>query len=126
MGGESGAIAVMTFDIEGIGEGTVVDARLVLTGTGDTGGTGGNINALPGVWVDESSASWNEVASLGGQNVGWVGWIEPGSETAVDVTGSVTADGSVTFVIEGTPDQVVAITSSESGVPPYLVLTVET
>jgi hypothetical protein len=126
VGGESGALAVLTFEVDGIDEGTVVNARLVLTGTGDTAGAGGNLTVLPGVWLDESSTTWNEIASLGGQNAGWVDWIQPGGETVIDVTGTVTADGSMTFVIEGTPDQMVAVASSESGAPPYLVLTIET
>lgn len=124
-GGELGAVAVLTFGVDGVAEGTVVDARLVLTGTGDTAGAGGNLTALPGVWLDESSVTWNEVAALGGQNAGWVEWIQPGSETSIDVTGTVTSDGLVTFVIEGMPDQMVAIASSEGGAPAYLVLTIE-
>lgn len=124
-GGESGAAAVLTFAVDGVGESTVVDARLVLTGTGETAGAGGNLTSLPGVSLDESSTTWNEVATLGGQNAGWVEWIQPGVETSIDITGAVTSDGLVTFVIEGTPDQMVAIASSESGAPAYLVLTIE-
>jgi hypothetical protein len=124
-GGESGAVAVLTFEVDGIDEGTVVNARLALTGTGDTAGAGGNLTSLPGVWLDESATTWNDVASRGGQYAGWVEWIQPGGETTIDVTGSVTSDGSITFVIEGTTEQVVAIASRESGAPPYLVLTIE-
>ena len=125
VGGESGAAAVLTFEVAGVDAGTVVDARLVLTGTGEIAGVGGNLVSLPGVWLNESSTTWNEIAALGGQKAGQVEWIQPGAETSIDVTGTVTSDGSITFVVEGMPDQTVAIASSESGAPAYLVLTIE-
>jgi hypothetical protein len=124
-GGEAGAIAVITLQVEGVAEGDVVDARLVLTGAGVASGAGGELIALPGVWLDETSTTWNDVANAGGWSAGWVDWIQPGVETTIDVTGVVTGDGSVTFVIEGTPEQLVAIGSSDGGDPAYLVLTVE-
>lgn len=125
VGGESSAAAVLTFEVAGVDAGTVVDARLVLTGTGETAGVGGTLTALPGVWLDESSTTWNDVASFGGQNAGWVEWVQPGVETSIDVTGTVTSDGSITFIVEGLPDQMIVIASSESGAPAYLVLTIE-
>ncbi|MDQ3540025.1 MAG: discoidin domain-containing protein [Chloroflexota bacterium] len=125
VGGESGAVAVLTFEVDGIEEGRVIDARLVLSGTGDTTGAGGNLTALPGVSLDEHATTWTEVKSLGGQNVGWVDALQPGGQTVVDVTGIVTADGSITFIVEGVPNQQVAIASRESGAPPRLELTIE-
>jgi len=125
LGGESGAVAVLTFEVDGVGEGAIVDARLVLAGMGDTAGVGGNLVSLPGISLDESSTTWNDVASLGGQNAGWVEWIQPGVDTSIDVTGTVASDGVITFVIEGTPEQTVAIASGESGAPAYLLLTIE-
>jgi hypothetical protein len=53
-----------------------------------------------------------------------VNWVDPGVEIAIDVTGTVTADGIVTFAIAGSPDQVAAIASRESGTPPRLVVDV--
>jgi hypothetical protein len=86
---------------------------------------------VPGAIVDESS--WNHdtvsVTSLppalrADGSAASVDWFDPGVETAIDVTGTVAADGTVTFAIAGTPDQVVAIASRESGTPPRLVVTV--
>jgi hypothetical protein len=124
-GGDAGAIAAITFQIEVVAEGEVVSARLVLTGTGDASGAGGELIALPGLWLDETSTTWNDVANAGGWSAGWVEWIQPGGETAIDVTGVITGDGTVTFVIEGTPEQIVVIGSSDGGTPAYLVLTIE-
>lgn len=124
-GGEAGALVVLTFPIEGVGAGTVVDARLVITGSGESGGEGGQLRVIEGVWFDETTASWNDVANAGGEDGPWIGWIEPGGRTVIDVTGVVSTDGTISFVLEGTPGQAVAIASTESGTPAYLVITVE-
>jgi len=124
-GGDDGALAVLTFPIEGVGAGTVVNAQLVVTGAGESGGEGGQLRAIEGAWFDEASATWNDVTNAGGEDGPWIGRIEPGEETAIDVTGVVSADGTVSFVLEGTPDQAVAIASRESGSPAYLVIIVE-
>jgi hypothetical protein len=57
--------------------------------------------------------------------VGWVDTISPGGQTVVDVTGVVNADGTISFVIPGTPDGTVGIGSKEIGAGAYLELTVE-
>lgn len=125
VGGESGAIAVLTFEVDGVDDGTVVDAQLVITGAGEASGSGGQLRVIDGVPLGESSTTWNDIANAGGGNAGEIGWIEPGGETVTDVTGIVTADGTVSFVIEGTPGQQLAVASTESGTPAYLVLTIE-
>jgi hypothetical protein len=43
----------------------------------------------------------------------------------VNVTGVVSADGTITFVLVGTPEQVATIASREAGAPARLELTVE-
>jgi hypothetical protein len=53
-----------------------------------------------------------------------LGWVEPGVTTAIDVAGIVAADGTVTFVLLGSPDAEVAVSSKEGAAPPRLVLTV--
>ncbi|HVL23109.1 MAG TPA: discoidin domain-containing protein [Thermomicrobiales bacterium] len=124
-GGEDAAVVTLTFDVQGIAAGTVVDAQLVLTGGGETGGAGGELRVLPGVWIDEYGATWSQAQGLGGGGAGWVDWITPGAETRVSVTGVVSADGTVSFLLMGTPEQVATITSHESGAPARLELTVE-
>lgn len=125
VGGESGAVAILTFEIEGIAEATVVDADLVITGTGDADGSGGPLRVIDGDPFDESSVTWNQVAGTSGGAAGGIDWVEPGAETRIDVSSVITADGSITFVIEGVPDQQIAIASAESDSPSYLVLTIE-
>lgn len=124
-GGEDGAVAVLTFEVEGIGAGTVVDARLVLTGAAGSGGGGGRIRVVEGVWFDEYSVTWNDVSNAGGWIATETGSIQPGVESVVDVSGIVAADGTISFVIEGISEQPLAIASRESGPAAYLVLTVE-
>jgi len=124
-GGEAGVLGVLVFPVEDIGAGRVVEAQLVVTGAGETGGNGGRLRVIEGAWFDESNATWNDVANAGGWDATEVGWIQPGGETVVDVTGIVTADGPITFIIEGTPEQPVAIASTESGAGAYLVITIE-
>ena len=48
----------------------------------------------------------------------YVAWTEPWFEVAVDVTGSVQADGTVTFLLSGAPDVPIDFGSRESGAPP--------
>lgn len=123
-GGSNGAQTVLTFSVEGIGTGTVVSAQLVLTGSGETAGSGGNL--LVGyLGFDEYGVTANQVAAAGLGGAGWVDSIAPGGQTVVDVTGIVTADGTVSFVITGTPDGTVGIASRENGALAMLVITVE-
>ncbi len=121
VGGADQAMALVSFDVSGIESGTVVTATLVLTGA--ESGPAGTVTVLPGVRIDESSATW--ATAQNGIVVGQGGWITGGAQTTVDVTGYVTSDGVVTFVITGSPEEVAAITSRESGVPAYLVLVIE-
>jgi hypothetical protein len=130
-GGTVGAVALMTFSVEGIGAGTVVEAKLVLTGAGDIGGVGGVIGMAPGYWVDEATLIYNEAPVAGlpaavraDGSAATLDWIEPWTEVAVDVTGSVTTDGTMTFVVTGTAEQAIALASRESGAPAYLQITV--
>ncbi|MGC4107690.1 MAG: SH3 domain-containing protein [Thermomicrobiales bacterium] len=124
-GGPDGAQTVLTFNVDGIGAGTVVSATLVITGSGGTAGSGGNLLVGYGTWFDEYSVTANQIAGAGLGSAGWVDTISPGSQTFIDVTGIVTADGTISFVITGTPDATAGIGSKETGTPAYLELTVE-
>jgi uncharacterized protein YgiM (DUF1202 family) len=129
-GGPNGSIAFMTFQIEGIGSGTVTSARLVITGTGSSGGNGGSVGVIPGYWLDESTATYATIAGSIGAAIAsegsgsYLGWIEPGVESIADVTGSVRSDDVITFAITGLPDAKVSISSREGGVPGRLEVTV--
>ncbi|MGC4189655.1 MAG: SH3 domain-containing protein [Thermomicrobiales bacterium] len=124
-GGPDGAQTVLTFSVEGIGAGTVVSAQLVLTGSGDASGSGGTLLVGYGTWFDEYGVTANQIAGSGLGSGGWVDAISPGATTVVDVTGIVTGDGTISFVITGTPDAAVGIGSKETGAPAYLELTIE-
>ncbi len=119
-GGSDGNVVLMTFAIEGIGPGTVVEVKLVLTSAGNSGG--GTIGILPGVAVDEG-ATYAALPVSGVPAIGPV-WLDAGAVTSLDLTGVVTGDGLVTFVLSGTADSAFAIASRESDTPPVLSLTV--
>jgi murein DD-endopeptidase MepM/ murein hydrolase activator NlpD len=128
-GGSVGAAAYLTFEVAGVPAGGVLDAQLVLTGVGDAAGPGGVLGVLPGAWVDEAATYATAPPSAGpaltaAGTVATVDWLQPGVETVVDVSGSVAADGLVTFVVVGSPEAMAAIASRESGAPPRLVVTV--
>ncbi|MGH2551119.1 MAG: DUF7594 domain-containing protein, partial [Thermomicrobiales bacterium] len=130
-GGADGAIAYITFSVEGVGAGTVTDAYLVLTGGGDGAG-GSTIYAIPGMWLDEASATYNNLPSQGlspaidvSGNAAYLPYIGWGEESWINVAGTIYGDGTITFVITGTPDALATLTSRESGVAPRLELTVQ-
>jgi len=128
IGGPQGAVALISFDVSGIGEGTVLSALLTFTGAGDAGAPGGSVGVIYD-YVARDGLTANEVPDGGSAlNVhgvpSWFEAVEPGGLTAVDVTGSVSGDGKITFVMPGQPDATGSIYSTESGVSPQLILTV--
>jgi hypothetical protein len=132
VGGPSVAMTYITFQIIGAEEGSVVAARLILTGAGETAGAGGVVSILPEVWIDEAHMTFSNAPAYGGAaaltangDPATYQSLEPGREIAIDISGSVTGDGVLTFVLVGTPDVVAAIASRESESPPRLIVTVE-
>ena len=128
IGGPQGAVALISFDVAGIGEGEVLSALLTFTGAGEAGAPGGSVGVIYDYVVSDGLTA-NEVPDGGSAlNVhgvpSWFEAVEPGGLTAVDVTGSVSADGTITFVMPGQPETSGSIYSMESGIPPQLILTV--
>jgi hypothetical protein len=128
IGGPQGAVTLISFDVTGIGEGTVLSALLTFTGAGATGAPGGSVGVIYDYVVPDGLTA-NEVPDGGSAlNVhgvpSWFEAVEPGGLTAVDVTGSVFGDGTITFVLPGQPDATGSIYAMESGIPPQLILTV--
>jgi hypothetical protein len=128
IGGPDGAVTLISFDVSGVGEGTVVSALLTFTGAGDTGGPGGNVGVIYDYVVSDGMTA-NDVPDGGSAlNVhgvpAWFEAVEPGGLTAIDVTGSVYGDGVITFVLPGQPEATSSMYAVESGVPPELILTV--
>ncbi len=130
-GGESGEAALISFSVEGIAAGTVISASLVLTSYGDIGAAPGFVYAIAGYYVEEQALTYSGIALDGLQPalrvdglVTAIDWIEPGQEIWIDVTGSVTAEGLITFVIPSNAENPVRFSSREGGAPPKLVITI--
>jgi len=128
IGGPQGAVTLISFDVTGIGEGTVLSALLTFTGAGESGAPGGSVGVIYD-YVARDGLTANDVPDGGSAlNVhgvpSWFEAVEPGGLTAVDVTGSVSGDGKITFVLPGQPEATGLIDAVESGIPPQLILTV--
>ena len=128
IGGPEGAVTLISFDITGIGEGTILSALLTFTGAGTAGAPGGSVGVIYDYVVPDGLTA-NSVPDGGSAlNVhgvpSWFEAVEPNGLSAVDVTGSVSGDGTITFVLPGQPEATGSIYAMESGIPPQLVLTV--
>lgn len=128
MGGSNRAVALISFSVEGLGDGVVLGARLTFHGAGYDGGPGGPVEVIYD-YVTADGITANDVPStqtaLNVQGApSWFERVEPEGITAVDVTGSVYGDGTLTFVLPGQSDASAAISAIESGIPPQLILTV--
>ena len=128
IGGPEGAVTLISFDVTGIGEGTVLSALLTFTGAGDVGAPGGSVGVIYD-YVARDGLTANDVPDGGtALNVhgvpSWFEAVEPGGVSAADVTGSVFGDGKITFVLPGQAEATGSIYALESGIPPQLVLTV--
>lgn len=128
LGGPSGAVSLMSFKVEGVGNGTVLSALLTFTGAGGTGAPGGGVGVIYGYVVPDEATANGVPGSQTALNVhgapSWFERVEPNGVTAVDVSGSVSGDGRITFVLPGQPEQTGSLFAMESGNPPQLVLTV--
>ena len=128
IGGPQGAVTLISFDVTGIGEGTVLSALLTFTGAGEAGAPGGSVGVIYD-YVARDGLTANDVPDGGSAlNVhgvpSWFEAVEPDGLSAVDVTGSVSGDGKITFVLPGQPEATGLISAMESGIPPQLILTV--
>jgi hypothetical protein len=128
IGGPQGAVTLISFDVTGIGEGTVLSALLTFTGAGAAGAPGGSVGVIYDYIVPDGLTA-NDVPDGGSAlNVhgvpSWFEAVEPNGLSAVDVTGSVAGDGKITFVLPGQPEATGTINAMESGIPPQLILTV--
>ncbi|CAA9566593.1 MAG: hypothetical protein AVDCRST_MAG73-4240 [uncultured Thermomicrobiales bacterium] len=131
-GGPTAASSYVTYTLDGIVPGTVVDARLTYTSLGAVGAAGGSLAVLPGIAVDESGLTAATAPALGVPVAALAGdgspvalpWTEPWVESSVDVTGTANAGGTMTFLLTGSPDAPLTIGSRESATPPRLIVTV--
>jgi hypothetical protein len=128
IGGPQGAVSVISFDVTGVGGGTVLSALLSFEGAGSAGAPGGGVGVIYGYVAPEGLTAngvpgYDTALNVHGAPA-WFDRVEPGGLTSVDVTGSVSGDGTITFVLPGQPDATATMLAIESGVPPQLILTV--
>lgn len=128
LGGPQGAISLMSFEVAGVGDGTVLGARLTFYGAGANGAPGGEVDVIYDyVTADDQTLNGvpNAVSAMNLHGAPtWFERVEPDGMTAVDVSGSVSGDGTLTFVLPGQQDAMGSIYSIEGGVPAQLILTV--
>ena len=128
LGGPQGAMALMSFDVSGVGEGSVLGARLTFNGAGAAGASGGGVGVIYDYVVEDGITANGAPGADTALNVqgapAWFERVEPGALSAVDVSGSVFGDGAITFVLSGQPEAQGAIHAVESGAPAQLILTV--
>lgn len=125
MGGPNQYVTAMTFDIGGIGEGTITNATLVVTGAGEASGSPGEVGIISDYRIDPWSVTATELEQIRAAPAARLDWISPGAQSEIDLTGWIPAAGVVTMVIDGNIDQATMILSQESGSPPLLILTIE-
>jgi hypothetical protein len=128
LGGPQDAVALISFSVEGLGDAVVLGARLSFQGAGLDGAPGGSVGVIYD-YVTVDGATANDIPSYeSALNVhgapAWFERVEPAGITQVDVTGSISGNGTLTFVLPGQREQAAAIYSLESGVTPQLLLTV--
>jgi hypothetical protein len=116
VGGETGAVAYITFYPDQIGAGQVESAVLYLTGVSGSGSV--SISIANGIAIDEYSLTLNTAPGGAGASSAWV---DAGVAVPIDLTGWITADGPVTIIVSGDG---VALGSREGGAPAYLSITV--
>jgi hypothetical protein len=118
----------MSFEVSGIGEGAVLGARLTFYGAGVDGAPGGSVLIIPDFVAWDGLTANGTPEGYSALNVhgapAWFERVEPSGLTAVDVTGTVTGDGTFTFALPGQPEQTGSIYAVESGSPAQLLLTV--
>lgn len=116
VGGETGAVAYITFYPDQIGAGQVQSAVLYLTGVSGSGSV--NIAVANGAAIDEYALSVDTAPGGAGASGAW---IDAGVAVPIDLTGWIGADGPVTIIVSGDG---VALGSREGGAPAYLSITV--
>lgn len=124
-GGPNQYVAGLTFDVSNVGNGTIINATLILTGAGSSSGPIGEVRVVPGYSVDPWSTTAADLLRLDGLSAGYIGSALPGEQSPIDLAGLITSEGTFTIMLPGDPATAATLLSQESGVPPMLVLTLE-
>jgi hypothetical protein len=85
--------ALLRFDVQETGDGTISSARLRLYVV-DSSGVGGSFHAVAGTW-SERDVTWTTSPEVAGSALASLGKVTAGVWVEVDVTALVTGDGTV-------------------------------
>ncbi|HSL33493.1 MAG TPA: DNRLRE domain-containing protein [Candidatus Limnocylindrales bacterium] len=112
--------AYVRFAVSGIG-GAVTSVKLRLFVT-DASPAGGTVYPTSSAWT-ESTLNWNNAPAATGAAIRAIGATTLGTWVEVDVTGSVTANGTYDFLISDGNTNSAFYSSREGANPPELVIT---
>lgn len=116
----------LRFNVTGIGTKTVVSAKLRLYAV-DPSDQGGRLHRVASTTWGETSLTWNNAPAWDAAVLGSIGGVTSGSWYEVDVTGTVRADGLVSFALESPSTNGADYRSREGGsaTAPRLVIVVQ-
>jgi PKD repeat protein len=115
------AHSYLSFTVSGV-TAAPTSARLRLYCT-DGSPDGGSLYLVGGPW-SESTITWANAPPIAGTRLGAFGPATVGTWVELDLTSTVTGDGTYTFGITTTTNNATFYTSSEGTAPPQLVVTV--
>jgi hypothetical protein len=122
-------ISYLRFDVTGIGQSTVVGARIltdVASGSSSGSDRGGVLHFLSPHGWDEDTVTYSTRPSVDGPELASVGRVSAGDTVAFDVSAVVRGDGIHDFALLGGSDDAVAYRSRESSSgAPRLVVTLD-
>jgi hypothetical protein len=115
--------AYMRFVVSGVAGRQVQSAQLLLNAV--DGGGGGEFHPVTDTGWTEGTLTWNNKPAYGAGVAASLGTVRTGQQVTVDLTSSVTGDGTYSFAVLGTSSDGADYTSREGGsLGPRLVLTV--
>ncbi|MEQ1693741.1 MAG: DNRLRE domain-containing protein [Gemmatimonas sp.] len=112
--GSPAARTYFKFAVTGIGTKSVVSAKLRLYAV-DPSDTGGRLHRVSSTSWGETTIKWSNAPAYTAAVIGTIGAVVSGSWYEVDVTGQVTADGTVSFALESTSTNGADYRSREGG-----------
>jgi hypothetical protein len=116
----------LRFTVSGVGSRTVTSAKLRLYVT-DPSNFGGNVHVVPDNGWGEMTVTFANAPAYPTATVGSIGAVTTGSWQEVDVTPTISGDGTVSFVLESPALDAVHYASREAGAAtaPRLVVTAQ-
>ncbi len=109
----------MKFDVSGV-PGTITSAKLLLYVT-DGSPDGGNVYLVDSQWA-ETSITWNNAPLISGDPLGSLGGVTSGTFVEVDLSSTVTSEGTYSFAMTNMDSNSAYYMSREDIAPPELVV----